>query len=183
MKLKKGSAAAKAYMAKIRAKRKKVKKSAIAKPKRAAKKAVKAARKKAAKKVTSMHKDTKSHNVRISVMSGVESVYKNKNITKNYIDMKTGWYYFKPYTLSDLKKIHSDFFRKGYKQFFAIKGSKIVKGSLGHGLFYVEKIQYPGQNAEYTSRKINPDGSFSNTKRFNNFLDLSNEVKNTSFKF
>jgi hypothetical protein len=71
MKLKKGSAAAKAYMAKIRAKRKKVKKSAIAKPKRAAKKAVKAARKKAAKKVTSMHKDTKSHNVRISVVSGV----------------------------------------------------------------------------------------------------------------
>jgi len=73
MKLKKGSAAAKAYMAKIRAKRKKVKKSTIAKPKRAARKVVKAARKKAAKKVTSMHKDTASHNVRISVISGVSS--------------------------------------------------------------------------------------------------------------
>ena len=71
MKLKKGSAAAKAYMAKIRAKRKKVKKSTIAKPKRAARKAVKAARKKAAKKMTSIHKDTASHNVRISVVSGV----------------------------------------------------------------------------------------------------------------
>ena len=71
MKLKKGSAAAKAYMAKIRKKRKSVKKSTIAKPKRAAKKAVKAARKKAARKITSMHKDTASHNVRISVISGV----------------------------------------------------------------------------------------------------------------
>jgi hypothetical protein len=74
MKLKKGSAAAKAYMAKIRAKRKKVTKSDIAKPKRAARKVVKAARKKAAKKVTSMHKDTASHNVRISVVSGVKTL-------------------------------------------------------------------------------------------------------------
>ena len=74
MKLKKGSAAAKAYMAKIRAKRKEVKKSTIAKPKRAARKVVKAARKKAAKKMTSLHKDTKSHNVRISVMSGLKKI-------------------------------------------------------------------------------------------------------------
>jgi hypothetical protein len=74
MKLKKGSAAAKAYMAKIRAKRKKVKKSTIAKPKRAARKVVKAARKKAAKKMTSIHKDTASHNVRISVVSGVKTL-------------------------------------------------------------------------------------------------------------
>jgi hypothetical protein len=80
MKLKKGSAAAKAYMAKIRAKRKKVKKSTIAKPKRAARKVVKAAKKKAAKKMTSIHKDSKSHNVRISVMSGnVENDFFEKN--------------------------------------------------------------------------------------------------------
>jgi hypothetical protein len=163
MKLKKGSAAAKEYMAKIRAKRKKVKKSTIAKPKRAAKKAVKAARKKAAKKVSSMHKDTKSHNVRISVISGV-------------------WYSLKPYTLSDLKKLHPDFFRKGYQMFFSVKKMKVVKGSAGHGLFYVEKIQYPMQSAEYTSRKINSDGSFQNTKRFSSFIDLANEVKNNTFK-
>ena len=84
MKLKKGSAAAKAYMAKIRAKRKKVKKSSIAKPKRAARKVVKAARKKAAKKMTSIHKDTASHNVRISVVSGVNPYVQklNKGITQ-----------------------------------------------------------------------------------------------------
>lgn len=84
MKLKKGSAAAKAYMAKIRSKRKKVTKSSVAKPKRAAKKAVKAARKKAAKKVSSIHKDTASHNVRISVVSGVNPYVQklNKGITQ-----------------------------------------------------------------------------------------------------
>lgn len=66
MKLKKGSKAAKDFMAKIRAKRKKATKKAV-KPKRAAKKA--------AKKVSSTHKDTKSHNVRISVVSGVNNYY------------------------------------------------------------------------------------------------------------
>jgi hypothetical protein len=52
MKLKKGSAAAKAFMAKIRAK------------------------KGTAKKPVSKHKDTKSHNVNIRVVSGTKSVYK-----------------------------------------------------------------------------------------------------------
>ncbi len=61
MKLKKGSAAAKAFMAKIRAKRKKTTKVGAAK---------KTAKKKAVKKVTRLHKDSKSHNVRISVVSG-----------------------------------------------------------------------------------------------------------------
>jgi hypothetical protein len=87
MKLKKGSAAAKAYMAKIRAKRKKVKKSTIAKPKRAARKVVKAARKKAAKKMTSIHKDTASHNVRISVVSGVNTYV--EKIQKGIFDLQT----------------------------------------------------------------------------------------------
>lgn len=62
MKLKKGSKAAKNFMAKIRAKRKKTTKKAV-KPKRAAKKA------------SSVHKDTASHNVRISVVSGVNNYY------------------------------------------------------------------------------------------------------------
>jgi hypothetical protein len=87
MKLKKGSAAAKAYMAKIRAKRKKVKKSTIAKPKRAARKVVKAARKKAAKKMTTIHKDTASHNVRISVVSGVNTYV--EKIQKGIFDLQT----------------------------------------------------------------------------------------------
>jgi hypothetical protein len=90
MKLKKGSAAAKAFMAKIRAKRKKV--SGVKetnKIKKAAKKLkvtlphgyattkgkVRVSGvKKAATKRASLHKDTASHNVRISVVSGVKTL-------------------------------------------------------------------------------------------------------------
>jgi hypothetical protein len=64
MKLKKGSQAAKNYMASIRAKKKGPKKAAVKK----------ATVKKAP--IKSMHKDTKSHNVKISVVSGI-----NKNST------------------------------------------------------------------------------------------------------
>ena len=68
MKLKKGSAAAKAYMAKIRAKRK----TKVNGPKKAT---FKPSFKKAAKKKSSApkHKDTKSHNVNISVVSGIST--------------------------------------------------------------------------------------------------------------
>jgi hypothetical protein len=71
MKLKKGSAAAKAYMAKIRAKRGKSTKKV----------GKKAAPKKAVKKSAS-HKDTKSHNVNIKVVSGLSKSKKLQNALK-----------------------------------------------------------------------------------------------------
>jgi hypothetical protein len=64
MKLKKGSKEAKEFMASIRAKKKGAKKTAVKKT------AVKKAPKKTAVKKASTHKDTKSHNVNISVVSG-----------------------------------------------------------------------------------------------------------------
>jgi len=69
MKFKKGSAAAKAFMAKIRA--------AKGKPKKTAKKIGVVKKKAAPKKRTvkkaapGTHKDSKSHNVKISVVSGI----------------------------------------------------------------------------------------------------------------
>jgi len=82
MKLKKGSAEARAYMAKIRAKRKKSTKTETPKKKAAPKKAVTkkaapkkaAAKRKPATKRTSTHKDSKSHNVRINVVSGIGAI-------------------------------------------------------------------------------------------------------------
>jgi hypothetical protein len=76
MKFKKGSAAAKAFMAKIRAAKGKPKKTA----KKKATKKIGAVKKKAApkKKATvknyGSHKDTASHNVKISVVSGIGSL-------------------------------------------------------------------------------------------------------------
>ena len=70
MKFKKGSAAAKAFMAKLRAAR--GKKKTAPKKKIGAVKKKAAPKKKAAVKRSSLHKDTKSHNVNIRVMSGFE---------------------------------------------------------------------------------------------------------------
>lgn len=81
MKLKKGSAEAKRFMASIRAKKKGAKKTAVKKT------AVKKAPKKTAVKKASTHKDTKSHNVKISVVSGLK-VHKNWfdfDVYKNYM--------------------------------------------------------------------------------------------------
>jgi hypothetical protein len=72
MRFKKGSKEAKAFMAKLRNARKKK-----AAPKKAVKKATpkKAApKRKPATKKARTHKDTKSHNVRISVVSGIGSI-------------------------------------------------------------------------------------------------------------
>jgi hypothetical protein len=66
----KGSAAAKAYMAKLRKKKGTAKKKAA--PKKKATK--KAAPKKRAVKKSATHKDTKSHNVNIRVVSGVKNI-------------------------------------------------------------------------------------------------------------
>jgi hypothetical protein len=86
MKLKKGSAAAKAYMAKIRAKRgnkkvvakkvaaKKVGSTLILNPKE---KRLGAVNKDLNTRAKSYHKDTKSHNVNIRVVSGINGIIIN----------------------------------------------------------------------------------------------------------
>ena len=100
IKLKKGSQAAKNYMAKIRAMRKGVKKAAkkvngIKYPKPKLFKPTEKQTKKAAQRLVkeSLHKDTKSHNVNIRVLSGIKKIKEiysipnglNKQETKNEI--------------------------------------------------------------------------------------------------
>lgn len=113
MKFKKGSAAAKAFMAKLRA--------AKGKPKKAApKKKIGAVKKKAAKKTAQKkkllvrnygsHKDTASHNVKIHVVSGNKtSIPKNKKYNLHAtIQKMNGLYetlhYFYFPKLTDAKK-------------------------------------------------------------------------------
>lgn len=79
MKLKKGSAEAKRFMASIRAKKKGAKKTAVKKT------AVKKAPKKTAVKKASTHKDTKSHNVKISVVSGLNRNFRRFKIYKKHL--------------------------------------------------------------------------------------------------
>lgn len=128
-KLIKGSKAAKAFMAKIRAKKapkksaKKVsgvKESAKLKKELAAKKlrlphgyeTIKRTRKK--KKLSGIHKDTKSHNVKISVMSGITTLIKDRNIYE--LMLKTKLSLITQYTDALKQKDLSNEFKKALKK-------------------------------------------------------------------
>jgi len=103
-KLVKGSAAAKAFMAKIRAKRKSapVKKISGVKESKALKKTL-AAQKirlphgyetiKRKRKISGLHTDTKSHNVKISVLSGVQLSIDEKKFLRNEGKKSKGFKY------------------------------------------------------------------------------------------
>jgi hypothetical protein len=128
-KLIKGSKAAKAFMAKIRAKKapkksaKKVsgvKESAKLKKELAAKKlrlphgyeTIKRTRKK--KKLSGIHKDTKSHNVKISVISGITTLIKDRNIYE--LMLKTKLSLITQYTDALKQKDLSNEFKKALKK-------------------------------------------------------------------
>lgn len=101
----KGSQAAKDFMAKIRAKKKKV-----SGPKKVIKKKIvtKKIKPKTKPKTTSLHKDTKSHNVKISVMSGTHDINLVDYRIDKYIDMQNHLLSLKKdrlKALKDLKKL------------------------------------------------------------------------------
>jgi hypothetical protein len=116
MKLKKGSAAAKAYMAKIRAKRgnkkvvakkvaaKKVGSTLILNPKE---KRLGAVNKDLNTRAKSYHKDTKSHNVNIRVVSGIGTVTqkleKSLEWINFYTDQLNWWKNYKPKNIYERK--------------------------------------------------------------------------------
>jgi len=114
------------------------------------------------KKPVSTHKDTKSHNVQIKVVSGTKKI--------------GAWYDHKPFTLTDLKKIHKDFFAKGYETYFHIKKKKIVVSKKLESQVYLEKQNIPYLGISYTARKVHPDGSFGDTKRFSHISDLESYI-------
>ena len=81
MKLKKGSKAAKDFMAKIRSMKNKPKKSKVGAIKRSTRKVVK----NNTSVLSGTHTDTKSHNVKVSVMSGITEENLISEIT-NYLN-------------------------------------------------------------------------------------------------
>jgi hypothetical protein len=88
MKLKKGSAAAKAFMAKLRAAKGKPKLKVSAKLKSHTLGAVKKTTPKKKAVAKSYHKDTKSHNVNVRVVSGLDKVtHKGKKTNVHYSRM------------------------------------------------------------------------------------------------
>lgn len=131
--------------------------------KSATKKAVKkyAPKKKAAtKKAVSTHKDTKSHNVNIRVVSGF-----------------VGRLIIKTYTLSELKKMNPIYFEKGKDKAHGVyKRKLIVSKKLGtQVMIEAQKDTFTGVRS-YTVRLISAEGWIGASKRFDTLFGASDYV-------
>lgn len=153
MKLKKGSAEAKRFMASIRAKKKGAKKTAVKKTavKKAPKKvAVKKAPKKTAVKKAYTHKDTKSHNVKISVMSGIteedlidEINWTRRKINTFILDIKNNNKKIKkrPYTLKENSYMRTNLkLNISFTKKLLLKEKQILKNLLQINKIFNSKI-------------------------------------------
>lgn len=122
---------------------------------------VKKAPKKKAVKKAATHKDTKSHNVNIRVMSG------NKSL---------GAYKLNPFTFTQLKKLNPLYFQNGWETWFGVKGKKIISSNKLGCQVYVEKINRPYLGIHYTCRKISREGTLGDLRRFHDISELEKHV-------
>lgn len=175
MKFKKGSAAAKAFMAKLRAARGKKKSAPKKKIGAVKKKAVKkrtikksAPKKKAAVRNYGSHKDTGSHNVKIHVVSGVKR-------NTGYI----GRIIVKKYTLTELKKLNPLYFQKGQDRMFGVYKRKLmITKKFGQVMVEAHKKVFGGEVfRDYSVRVISSDGQIETGKTFNTLLSASNYIE------
>lgn len=119
-----------------------------------------AAKNKVSKK-SATHKDTKSHNVNIRVMSG------NKSL---------GAYKLNPFTFTQLKKLNPLYFQNGWETWFGVKGKKIISSNKLGCQVYVEKINRPYLGIHYTCRKISREGTLGDLRRFHDISELEKHV-------
>lgn len=111
------------------------------------------------------HKDTKSHNVNIRVVSGMK-----RNV--GYI----GKAIIKKYTISELKKLNPVYFEKGQDKMFGVYKRKLMLSPKLQSQVMIEahKNIFGGQIfREYTIRKISSDGQIERPERFDNLLAAS----------
>lgn len=131
-----------------------VKKKAAPKKKAALKKSApkkKAAPKKvASKRITDIHKDSKSHNVNIKVVSGF-----------------LGRLIVKTFTLSELKKMNPIYFDKGQDKAFGVYKRKLITSKKLESQVMIEAQKEPFTNKRtYSVRLINAEGSIGMPKKF-----------------
>ena len=116
------------------------------------------------KRVSSMHKDTKSHNVNIRVVSGVrKSGYVGRLIIKKY-------------TLSELKKMNPIYFEKGNDKFFGVYKRKLmISTKLDSQVMIEAHLNTFGTQKirQYTIRKISSSGEISSPIKFDSLLSAS----------
>jgi hypothetical protein len=162
MKFKKGSKEAKAFMAKLRAKRKvgaikivekgeskSAKPKAVYQQKRSAKGTFKGLKKIGAK--PGLHKDTKSHNVNIRVVSGIGDIGKKfTRITNDYNGNPRYVIHFLE-LLNDEERINLPF---NLKYVYALKKAKKIGGKKFHNKQYGGGIVFQSYNLQDTWNAI-----------------------------
>jgi hypothetical protein len=109
-----------------------------------------APKKVASKRITDIHKDSKSHNVNIKVVSGF-----------------VGRLIVKTFTLSELKKMNPVYFEKGKDAAAGIYKRKLITSKKLNSQVMVEAKKEPFTNTRsYSIRLINPEGSIGMPKKF-----------------
>jgi hypothetical protein len=109
-----------------------------------------APKKSASKRFTDIHKDNKSHNVNIRVVSG----FMGRLIVKTF-------------TLSDLKKMNPIYFEKGKDKFAGIYKRKLIVSKKLNSQVMIEAKKDPITSLRsYSVRLINAEGSIGNVKKF-----------------
>jgi len=114
------------------------------------------------------HKDTKSHNVNIRVVSGI-------NRENGYI----GRVIIKKYTLSELKKLNPVYFNKFLDYQFGVYARKLmISPKLNSQIMIEAQKKYINNKLErnYVVKQITAEGEITNAKRFNTILEASNYV-------
>lgn len=150
----------------------------------------------------SMHKDTKSHNVNIRVMSGTkkrstsrsaESEKIRATVKKNGFIMPHGYQVtkskrisgyvgaliIKKYTLTELKKLNPIYFEKGADKLHGVYKRKLMISNLLQSQVMIEayKVYFPsGLQRFYGVRKIESNGRIESPKYFDTLLGASNYI-------
>ena len=117
--------------------------------------------KKKAIKKTAKHIDTRSHNVNIRVMSGIE---------------KIGSYHINPFTMAQIKKINPLYFQSGWEKWFGVKGKKLIISHKLQCQVYLEKISKKYLGIHYTARNVSAAGKLGDLKRFDDINDLDRHL-------
>lgn len=119
-----------------------------------------APKKSASKRITDIHKDSKSHNVNIKVVSGF-----------------IGRLVVKTFTLSELKKMNPVYFEKGKDAAAGIYKRKLITSKKLNSQVMVEAKKEPFTNTRsYSIRLINAEGSIGMPKKFDTIFGAAEYI-------
>jgi hypothetical protein len=152
------------------------------------------AKKKAVKKAVakSLHKDTKSHNVNIKVVSGLSKSKKlQKDLKSSGLRLPHGYsvvkrvtgyvgrVIIKKYTVTELKKLNPIYFEKGKDKTHGVYKRKLILSAKLNSQVMIEAQKNTFDNETFRSyvvRKIDADGRLLDAHRFNTLFGAADYI-------